>query len=179
MLVVPGEPSLKRLFVAVRPPPEVCSAIARIDRPELAGVRWSPAQQWHVTLVFLGNADPCEVGSALSSIRLPRCRAVIGPTVRTLGDHVLVVPVTGLETLADAVRGATDGLGGSRGDTPFDGHITIARIKARRGSARLGSLLGAPVSATWTPAGIELVSSVTDPRGAVHRIEGTFWIDDR
>ena len=60
-----------------------------------------------------------------------------GPRVERLGPRLLVVPVTGLEPLADAVRTATVGLG--RDDQrPFRGHVTIARTQAHAPSAALG-----------------------------------------
>ncbi|MBW3548710.1 MAG: hypothetical protein KY452_11325, partial [Actinobacteria bacterium] len=46
-----------RLFVAVRPPPEVVATLATLDRPERPGLRWTPPEQWHVTLRFFGPVD--------------------------------------------------------------------------------------------------------------------------
>ena len=53
-----------RLFVAVWPPPEVLDLVAEIDRPALAGVRWTTRDQWHVTLRFLGRMDGIEAAAA-------------------------------------------------------------------------------------------------------------------
>lgn len=171
-------PALKRLFVSVRPPPEVRGAIEHLGWPEHPGVRLSAPRQWHVTIVFLGRADPAAVGSALASIELPRCRAVVGPTVRMLGRQVAVVPVAGLDALAAAVRRATTQLGEPQADRPFNGHITVARLKDRQRPELLAELpLGASVSGSWTPQTVELVSSITDPAGAIYRTEGTFGID--
>lgn len=50
-----------RLFVSLRPPPE---AVADL-RPQ--AVRWpTPPDRWHVTLAFLGDADPAPLHAALS-----------------------------------------------------------------------------------------------------------------
>jgi 2'-5' RNA ligase len=53
-----------RLFVAVWPPPEVLDLVAEIDRPALAGVRWTTRDQWHVTLRFLGRMDGIDAAGA-------------------------------------------------------------------------------------------------------------------
>ena len=41
---------MTRLFVALRPPPEVVARLAALDRPALPGVRWSAPEQWLVKL---------------------------------------------------------------------------------------------------------------------------------
>lgn len=183
---------MSRLFVAVRPPAELRVQLGAIDRPELAGVRWVAPQQWHVTLVFLGRAEEAAVVSALGSVRLPRCEAALGPAVEMLTSSVIVVPVSGLEQLATAVRAATESLGGASSDRPFRGHLTLARLKNRRsgagGAGQLGSTgepgsgvrsggalpLGVAVSGRWEPAMVELISSVTGPRGVLHETVATF-----
>jgi hypothetical protein len=52
-----GDWGMARLFVAVRPPPEVMARLAAIDRPALPGVRWSVPEQWLVKLRPLGHVD--------------------------------------------------------------------------------------------------------------------------
>jgi 2'-5' RNA ligase len=52
-----GDWVMARLFVAVRPPPEVMARLAAIDRPALPGVRWSVPDQWLVKLRPLGHVD--------------------------------------------------------------------------------------------------------------------------
>jgi hypothetical protein len=37
---------MPRLFVAVRPGPEVVALLSALDRPALPGVRWSTPEQW-------------------------------------------------------------------------------------------------------------------------------------
>ena len=57
-----------RLFVAVWPPPEVLDVLAALPRTERPGVRWTTRDQWHVTLRFLGMADPAEAVEAVRRI---------------------------------------------------------------------------------------------------------------
>ncbi|NIR41602.1 MAG: RNA 2',3'-cyclic phosphodiesterase, partial [Actinobacteria bacterium] len=55
---------MPRLFVAVWPPPSVVDLLARLPRREEPGVRWTTEAQWHVTLRFLGRADPADATAA-------------------------------------------------------------------------------------------------------------------
>lgn len=164
----------QRLFVAVRPSPEARDALAGLNRPEEAGLRFTPPAQWHVTLRFLGRSDPAEVLVALSGERLVGCTAELGPSVAMLGNRVVVVPVAGLDDLAVQVRRCTRGIG-QPPEHPFRGHLTVARV-ARAGCWAPGPPLGEPIRVRWVPREIELVSSVTMRSGAVHRVIETFPI---
>ena len=46
---------MARLFVAVRPTPEVVALLAALERPAVPGVRWSTPEQWLVKLRPLGH----------------------------------------------------------------------------------------------------------------------------
>jgi 2'-5' RNA ligase len=150
-----------RLFVAVVPPDDVLDAVAALDRPPHAGVRWTTRDQWHVTLRFLGDVpDPAPVAAALDSAPLPPATgpaptATVGPEVTTLGRQVLCLPVAGLDDLAATVIAATAGHGRPPEDRPFRAHLTLAR--ARRASLR--PLAGAPLAARFPVAAIRLVRS--------------------
>lgn len=156
--------------MGVRPPAHVCAALESLPRPERAGVRWVPPQQWHVTLRFLGRADPEEAAAALAGVVLPAAVAVVGPRVTRLGRKVVVLPVAGLDELARAVRAATTDLGEPPDPRGFDGHLTLARVKD--GSPR--GLTGMELGARFEVSEVELVASVTDPAGAVHEVLGRF-----
>ena len=136
-----------RLFVAVWPPPPVVELLDALERPAVDGLRWTTPSQWHVTLRFIGTADPASVGP------LPdvRGRAVsLGPATVRLGRHVLALPVEGLD---DVVEGGRP-------------HLTLAR--AKRGIPP--SLVGVPASASWTSGPATLVASETLPDGARYTI---------
>ena len=74
---------MTRLFVAVWPPSGVVDALRPLVVPGEPGVRWVTPEQWHVTLRFLGDADPDEVATALRAAALPAAEAGLGPTVAT------------------------------------------------------------------------------------------------
>jgi 2'-5' RNA ligase len=157
---------MARLFVAVWPPESVVEAVARaVDRTPRPGVRWLPPSSWHVTLRFLGSADPEEVTAALNRVGAVHADAVVGPVLRTLGRSVVVVPVAGLDELAGAVQAATAHLGQPLDDRPFTGHLTLAR---RKGRAAVPS--GVPVVAAFPVDAFTLVRSETKPTGAEYRV---------
>jgi 2'-5' RNA ligase len=149
-----------RLFVAVWPPPEVVATLAALPRPEVDGVRWTSADQWHVTLRFLGNvAEPGPVTEALAPAvgRVPAVEAGLGPSLRRLGRSVLCVPVTGLEPMAEAVVEATRPLGDPAEDRPFRGHVTLARTRGRQRMP--GALAGGAAAGRWPVDEVTLVRS--------------------
>jgi RNA 2',3'-cyclic 3'-phosphodiesterase len=145
-----------RLFVAVRPPEGVLDTLARLRRPERAGLRWTSRAQWHVTLRFLGEVDdPAPVVDALDRAVLPPAVATLGPAVQALGRGVVMVPVGGVDELAVAVVAATGALGTPPDPRPFRGHVTLAR--RRRGG--VGAVVGEPVAARFPVTDLRLVRS--------------------
>lgn len=148
-----------RLFVAVWPPPEVVATLAALPRPDVAGLRWTSADQWHVTLRFLGEADPDDAVRALGGAdRVGEASVGLGPVTGRFGRRVLHVPARGLEAAAASVVAATAGLGQAAPDRPFSGHVTLARARGRRG-VDLRPLSGVPVEAGWTATELTLVAS--------------------
>jgi 2'-5' RNA ligase len=156
-----------RLFVAVWPPPDVVATLAALPRFETAGLRWSAADKWHVTLRFLGSvpdASPviAAVGDAVAGLAPVPVR--IGPAVALLGRGVVMVPVAGLDEVAGAVVRATAALGEAPDQRPFRGHITLARLRSR---ARLAAgAVGAPLAGGWTGGSVTVVRSHLGPDGA-------------
>lgn len=150
-----------RLFVAVWPPADVVSLLGTLDRPHRRELRWTTPDQWHVTLRFLGEADPDEAAAALAPAvsGLGARHVVLGPVTRLLGRSILMVPVSGLDDVAAAMPFPDD-------DKPFTGHLTLAR--ARRRSSIPRALAGAPVSASWPVESVSLVRSTLAPGGAVY-----------
>lgn len=163
---------MARLFVAVWPPPEVVDVLAGLPRPDEGGVRYVPTGQLHVTLRFLGSADPDEVAAALARTALPEATAVLGPQVSRLGRSVVVVPVAGLDDLAGAVQAATGDLGDPPDPRGFTGHLTVARLR-HRGACRIA---GAPVRASFPVREVTLVESTTRPGGPEYRLLATFGV---
>jgi len=159
-----------RLFVGTWLPADVMARVADLPRPDVPGLRWTTADQWHVTLAFLGEVpetDLTVVEGALAGIagRLPgRPEVALGPTTTMLGRRILCVPVAGLEAAAVEVRRSVLAAYLRTEVTPFRGHLTLARV--RRTVEVPTKLLHVPLRATWTVDELCLVSSRLDPRGA-------------
>lgn len=152
------------MFVAAWPTDEAVAALnALLDVDDEPGIRPVPEQNWHVTLRFLGQASVDEVRAALSGADLPPARARLGPVIERLGPRQIVVPASGVDELARAVRSATVDLG-APDRHPFRGHLTIARTKPKAPSR----LVGLPFVAEFEIAEIALVESELRPTGAVY-----------
>lgn len=161
---------MARLFVAVALPAAAADVVTSPPRPARPDLRWTPRENLHVTLRFLGDAVVEEVASALDDAALPHATAVLGPTVEVLGGRLLVVPVAGLDELAGAVVDATAGFGDPPAGRPFRGHVTLAR---RRGASRRPLPTPATaVTASFEVDDVALVDSDTLPTGAVHTVLG-------
>ena len=147
---------MARLFVAIWPPEDVVEVLTELRRKDQRGVRFVVPESWHVTLRFLGEADPAAVAAALDGATLPPARARLGPAVDVVAERALVVPVAGIDELAAAVVAATTALGEPPPRRRFTGHLTIARVKRH---ARMPATLGAPVAAAFDVTEIALVES--------------------
>jgi 2'-5' RNA ligase len=174
-----------RLFVAVWPPEAILDQFAALPRPVVASpqpgsgpiLRWTTRDQWHVTLLFLGEvADGGLVDAVTSAIgELEGSGAVdalLGPATAWFpGRRVLQVPVSGLESLNERVRVALRPVGVLRNadrHESFHGHLTMARVRAKsrvRGPVA-DDLSGMPISATWRVTSLNLVSSTLHPQGS-------------
>ena len=104
---------------------------------------------------------PAEVIEALDGITLPPATARLGPAVDVLAERALVVPVDGVDALAEAVRERTKRIG----EPPpkrFLGHLTLARVKPR---AHMPRTLGAAISTGFDVEDISLVQSRLGSQG--------------
>lgn len=162
-----------RLFVGVWPSDEVVAEVGALARPAIDGMRWTTPDQWHATLLFLGEVpDDADLMAELEETLLRLAarvagpvEATLGPATRRLGPQVLCLPVGGLEPLAAAVRPELVELVGEQAQDrlldgrprPFHGHLTLAR--ARRGRRIPRRLVDVPVAAPWQVDHLSLVSS--------------------
>ena len=170
---------MPRLFVAVWPSDEVLDRLTALDRPPLAGLRWTTRDQWHVTLRFLGQVSVTEaVAGALRTVST--CRAVdatLGPATGRFGRRVVHVPVAGLEPVAAKVLQATAQLGRPPDDRPFAGHLTLARV-AKDARVNLAPLTGVGVAGGWRVDAVCLVESRLSPGGARYEVLERFPLAD-
>ena len=162
---------MARLFIAVWPPEEVAVELRALHRKDQRGVRFVRPENWHVTLRFLGTADPGDVTAALDGAVLPAAHALLGPGVDVVNERALVVPVRGLDALAAAVTERTRQIGEPPPRRRYVGHLTLARVKRHVPMPRV---LGALVSAAFDVEEIALVQSRLDPQGARYETLATW-----
>jgi 2'-5' RNA ligase len=162
---------MTRLFVAVWPSDGVLDRLNDLERPRDQGVRWLPAANLHVTLRFLGDADVDEVVATIDQVPLPAATATIGPAIDVLAERSLMLPVGGVDDLADVVRSATRGLGTERERRRFFGHLTVARLA--RG-ARPARSAGTLFQASFEVTEVDLVASTLTDTGAVYETVATW-----
>lgn len=156
--------------MAVWPSEDVVRTLLTFDRPEVAGLRWTTEDQWHVTLRFLGSCDVRDVEPAFERIAASPTTAVMGPAIDSFGNAVLHVPVAGLDEMAAAVLAATADVGEPPEDRPFRGHLTLARAPRRGPKVDLRPYVGEPLAGEWQVNELTLVSSKTGPTGATYEV---------
>ncbi|MGI8699462.1 MAG: RNA 2',3'-cyclic phosphodiesterase [Mycobacteriales bacterium] len=167
--------------MAVRPSP---TALAHLEegvsslRDRVGDLRWTPPDQRHLTLVFLGEVD--ERRYAELGPRLARAAGRAGELVLSLSGagtfprrsdraRVLWVGLTGdrpaLARLAAAGSAAARRSGIPVGERRFSPHLTLARAKPSGGADVTGLLpvLSAYAGPTWTATELELVRSYLGP----------------
>ena len=157
------------MFVAVWPPPGLSDSLGALARPRLDGLRWTPPDQLHVTVFFLGEVAEPRVAPLAAALRewaqgAEPATAIAGPSTRRLGRGVLCAPVSGLDALALGARAATAAFAGAPDDHPFTGHLTLARA-GRRGRIP-DEVVGTPVAAEWAVGEVRLVASTLGTSGA-------------
>jgi 2'-5' RNA ligase len=166
-----------RVFVAVWPDDATRDRLAVLDLDE-KGLRPVGPDRWHVTLRFLGEVTDALV-PALGDAMRAAAGGVRGPVVCRLGPRtawfsgvrVLQLPAVGLEPLAAAVREATLPLVAepAQGEPPFNGHLTLARVKGRRRASPASvPRAGIPFDATFVVDRVDLVASTPSPSGHVY-----------
>jgi 2'-5' RNA ligase len=160
-----------RLFVAVLPSEQAREHVRSLPRDGWVNVRWTSDDNWHVTLAFIGEAEVDEIAARLDGGAYPAATAEVASRMRVMGRSSLVVPVTGVDSLAEAVRARTF-------EEPpkqqFRGHLTVGRSIGTRpisGKSKTGQLLD-PLA--FDVAEIALVRSTLSPDGARYDTVSTF-----
>jgi len=175
-----------RAFIAVDIDPQIVERISKaVDQLKLgiAGVRWAPLTNLHLTLKFLGDVEEATVDPIARALRqhiAPFPRFTINakglgvfPDVRR--PQVLWVGLEGIHLveLASAIETALKTLGFASEKRGFKPHLTIGRWRQRAKSAAKfvaelerwkGHAFG-----TSEVRNIILFQSMLRPEGAIHR----------
>jgi 2'-5' RNA ligase len=162
--------TIERMFLAVTPPPEVIDLISDLPTEALRGVRYTRRKQWHISLRFLGDVERQAALDAFAGFSAPAVTINLGDQVELLGTRVVILPVQGLDATAQAIDASFEHLGEPR-DHQYQAHLTLARLKGRPlRDASLVSVIGAPLSATFTVTEVGLWKSEVTDEGAVHTL---------
>lgn len=157
--------------MAVEPPAALVEALRALERPNRPGLRWTPEDQWHVTLRFLAAVVPEDLTTALAGLSWPEpVRAEAGPSPVALSRHVWMLPVGGLTALAGVVVGATAALEEPE-SRPFTGHLTLARAREPKA---LRGLPAPPLGCSWDVKEVVAFRSELLPGGARHHVIGRY-----
>ncbi|MGE0653819.1 MAG: RNA 2',3'-cyclic phosphodiesterase, partial [Alphaproteobacteria bacterium] len=147
-------------------------------------VRWTPAEQLHVTVKFLGDVPDADVPKVCTALeRTAQGMESFSATFETTGCFPPRGPVrivwagandeTGeFQACAGCVESEMEVLGFPREDRPFTPHVTIGRVKDDSSGGRLRSAVDA---ATLEPVAqsidtLTLMSSVLSPKGPTYAI---------
>lgn len=168
-----------RLFVGLAVDETVKETLQRLTlrlRAKDDGLRWSTPDQWHVTLVFLGEVDDearrrlvQELGGVRQrtlTLRMER----LGVFERSGILHAEVEVSRELLRLYEVVAAAVGRAGLDVEERPYRAHITLARARNRDGRksiARLGrSTEQRKLNARWEAGEFLLYESQLSPGGS-------------
>jgi hypothetical protein len=138
------------------------TALSKLGRPPVPGVRWSTPEQWMVKVRPLGYVEDRTVPLLVDALEAelegaPAVECVLGPATRRIGGQRLGAPVAGLDDLAAVVFEATEGLVPVTHPQPFRADIVLARGRVPR------ELAGRPVSTSWTARSLTLIADRSSP----------------
>jgi RNA 2',3'-cyclic 3'-phosphodiesterase len=185
-----------RLFIAISLPDAVKRRIEETQR-QLRGavgetaVRWTPPEQLHLTLRFMGNVDAAKLEDLQA--RLVQSCATTGP-LRLQARGVGFFPVRGLPrvvwvgiedpegklpVLVSTLERSTAAYSSEPAGKKFTGHITLGRVRTiGQGQARLltteAAALGSGELGEWVAKEIDLMRSELSSTGAQHTRVATF-----
>jgi 2'-5' RNA ligase len=163
-----------RAFVALLPPASALAELAGALEPVRAAypdLRWTPAEQWHLTLAFLGEIDGDGLGAgvlpnlterlARAARRHPPSDLALGGSGR-FGDRVLwtrVDPPNGPRALAASVGAAARRCGIPVDERSYRPHLTLARARPGTDLRPAVEALRSFSGTRWTADALHLVRS--------------------
>jgi RNA 2',3'-cyclic 3'-phosphodiesterase len=177
-----------RLFVAVsvpRPQREALDAAVAGLRDDLPGARWTPLDNQHVTLKFLGStpaelfADVAAAVTSSAESHAPSEIALAGLGAFPSNRRARVLwagiddPESLLRSLAASLDRAMEPLGYSIEKRPFTPHLTLARFKQPARVTGILRELDPDWASPWTVEAVELYQSRLSPKGATYEVLGT------
>lgn len=176
-----------RLFVGLAVDEAVKDALERLTlrlRAKDDGLRWSTRDQWHVTLVFLGEvADEARARlvTELGHLRQPAVAlrmSGLGVFERAGILHAEVEVTAPLLGLYEAVAAAVRRCGLAVEDRPYRAHITLARSRNRDGRKTIERLKRSveqqKLNGQWEATEFLLYESQLSPGGSKYIVRERF-----
>ena len=181
-----------RLFVGLAVDATVKEALERLTlrlRAKDDGLRWSTPDQWHVTLVFLGELDDEARARLVRELRGVRAAALdlrmerLGVFERAGILHAETEVTPALLGLYEAVAAAVKRCGLAVEERPYKAHITLARAKNRDGRKAIERLRRAAeqqrLRASWRAEEFLLYESKLSPGGSQYVVQERFQLEAR
>jgi len=177
-----------RAFIAVELPPDIKDALKSVQdllRKTGADVRWVRPEGIHLTLKFLGDMDASIVDDLAGALKGSlEGRGAVGLRLGGTGvfpnrraPRVVWAGLDGdvdrLAELAEIVEGVCEGFGFERETRPFKPHLTLGRVKSRRGTGALLDVLdeaGKRIDRDFGAQHVCLIRSELRPTGAVYTV---------
>ena len=183
-----------RLFLAISIPETVREELRRFQvelQPLLPTrvVRWARADQFHLTLKFLGNVAARDVPALTEAARVICAGSPpmylqaqgVGFFPNDYSPRVFWVDIKSgdglLQKLQQQLQSAVERFAEKQAAKKFAAHITLARFErlARRDSEKFAArALTDKVFGEWKAQEVELIQSRLQPSGAIHAILDTF-----
>lgn len=179
-----------RLFVGLAVSDPIKETLERLTlrlRAKDDGLRWSTPDQWHVTLVFLGEVDDdarARLVKELRAIRQPALtlrmeRLGVFQGAGILHAQVEVTPE--LLRLHEATVSAVKRVGLKVEDRPYRAHITLARSRNRDGRKTIERLRRSAeqqrMQQSWNAQEFLLYESQLSPGGSRYLVEERFPLE--
>ncbi len=170
---------LIRLFTAIDLHEPVKAQLAGLINPALA-VRWTPRQQYHITLRFLGDTDPEHfslVQRTLKEIEAQRFTlhtGAIDAFPSRKNPRVIILRLEACHEffrLQQNIQQALQQIGFPPDNKPFQPHITLARQKGARTKNIDAFFAGYDASAIqpFLVSEFHLYESTLSSAGAIHK----------
>jgi RNA 2',3'-cyclic 3'-phosphodiesterase len=176
-----------RTFIAVEPPDvlraafgDFCNAISGY----FPGLRWINPKNIHLTLRFLGEIDPADLGTLKEAVE--KSAAGTAPFELALSKagffgskrnpRVIWLGLEEQPLLKNLARDLEDSLhqaGFGRADKPFRGHLTLARIKRPLREPPDWEAINRQLPAAWPEwrvTRVQVIKSTLTPSGPIYEI---------
>jgi len=181
-----------RLFVGLAIDEAAKQTLERLTlrlRAKDDGLRWSTPDQWHVTLVFLGEVDDESRARLIRELRQVRQDPLrllmerLGVFERSGILHAEVEVSAALLRLYEAVAAAVKRVGLAVEERPYRAHITLARARNTDGRKTIARLRRSTeqqrLSAHWEADEFLLYESQLSPGGSKYVVQERFRLQSQ